>query len=361
MSTRLYLEWYSDGAHLPNRFDFEESPVIVGRHADCQLRVNLARISRQHAQFELNSGRLLLTDLGSTNGTFVNHEQVNAPLELAPGDVVHFADHEFRVMAEQPTSQGEMDTDATMVGIATLPKQFPLQARELREMLDQRQVVGYRQLITDNLGKPHAWELLGRGTHPELGESPGELFALAKAFGEEVRLSRLLREVSFEQAATAGIREPVFFNSHPAECHDFDGLLSQLSQLGKRFSGLQLVFEVHEGAVTNLEEMAEVRKQLAKMNIGLAYDDFGAGQARLLELVEVPPDYLKFDIALVRDVGEPGSPRYRMLSSLNELISGMGIKTLAEGIETAESAQACQTIGIDFFQGFYFGRPQPIK
>ncbi|MEX0916283.1 MAG: EAL domain-containing protein, partial [Wenzhouxiangellaceae bacterium] len=90
------------------------------------------------------------------------------------------------------------------------------------------------------------------------------------------------------------------------------------------------------------------------------YDDFGAGQARLQELVEVPPDFLKFDIALVRGVGTSDSPRYRLLATLNTMLHDMGVQTLAEGIEDAETASACGAIGIDLFQGFFYGRPEPI-
>lgn len=96
------------------------------------------------------------------------------------------------------------------------------------------------------------------------------------------------------------------------------------------------------------------------MGIGLAYDDFGAGQARLLELVEVPPDYLKFDMGLIRDMTERDSPRYRLLAELNRMIAGMGIRTLIEGVENEKTAELCREMGIDYMQGFLFGRPRPL-
>lgn len=361
MTAQLYLEWFVGDTHLPQRLNFGDAPVHVGRHADCEVRLNTGRISRQHARFDRHGERLVLTDLGSTNGTFVNHTRLEGPIEINPGDVIHFADNEFRVMADKVAEDEQTFSDATVVGIQTLPRQFPMQAREFYQLLEEGLVTGFRQIILDAKGQPCAWELLGRGIHPQLSQSPGELFALAKAFGEEARLSRLMREVSFAQAAAARVREPLFFNSHPAECRDFDRLLAELGDLHKRYPELSLVFEVHEGAVTDLHEMAEVRRTLNKMGIGLAYDDFGAGQARLLELSEVPPDYLKFDIALIRDLSAADSPRYRMLAALTQLIGGMGIHTLAEGVETEISAQLCRDIGIAFYQGYLFGRPGPIS
>ena len=85
----------------------------------------------------------------------------------------------------------------------------------------------------------------------------------------------------------AGMTAPLFFNTHPAECRAPDQLVAELESLRARHPSLDLVFEVHEAAVTDLGVMADIGTALRAMNIRLAYDDFGAGQARLLELVEV--------------------------------------------------------------------------
>lgn len=357
---QAYLEGYIDNAKVPRRFDLEELPVVIGRHPECGLQLDVARISRRHARIDHDDGRFVITDLGSTNGTFVNHRRIEAPTPMDDGDVLHLADHELRLVEVPAETGGRVSDDATMVGIDTLPRNFPTQGREFNEMLDRQLVEGYRQPITDNRGELYGYELLGRGRHPELGGAPGEMFGLAKAFEKEVALSRLLRRVSFRQAADSGIAAPLFFNTHPRECLAPDELLEELRDLRKTYPQLDLVFEVHEAAVTDLGMMAEVRDALRDLDIGLAYDDFGAGQARLLELVEVPPDYLKFDITLVQGVTDRVSPQYRLLATLNELVRELGIRTLAEGVETGETAGICAEIGIDLFQGYLYGRPEPI-
>ncbi len=360
MTDRYYLEGYLDDARVPRRFELKSLPTVLGRHGDCDLQINVERISRQHARFELLDNRLLLTDLGSTNGTFVNRQPIREPTVVEPGDVLHFADHEFRLMLESRGKTTQAGRKATQVGIKHLPHQFPLHTREFFELLREGQVRGFRQIITTAQGEPYGYELLGRGCHPVLGPSPAVLFNLAETLGAEVALSQLLRRRCFEDAAAVAMRQPLFFNTHPEECRDFDVLLGELRGLRQQYPDLNLVFEVHEGAITDLEAMAEVRRALTGMNIALAYDDFGAGQARLQELIEVPPDYLKFDIALVRNIESRGSPRYQMLQTLNTMISGLGVRTLAEGIETEETAVLCREIGIDFFQGFLYGHPESI-
>ena len=361
MPVDVYLEQAMGGGARPRRFSLTSYPCVIGRQPDCSVRVNTARISRHHAQIERDgSGRLRVRDLGSTNGTFVNGKRILEPTALMHGDVIHVGDREFRlvlVSVERPAAENA----STQFGIGTLPNEFPVTVREFNELLEGEMVVGFRQVIADRDGRTFGHELLGRGSHPTLDAGPGELFALADALDVSARLSRIMRRQAFAAAARSGMDGPVFFNTHPSELRDPEELIGELGSLRDRYPDLELVFEVHETAVTDLEVMARIRKELGELGVGLAYDDFGAGQARLQELVHVTPDFLKFDIALVRGVDNRGSSEHRFLSRLNGMIQDLGVKTLAEGIEDEETASACGEIGIDLFQGFYFGRPEPIE
>lgn len=360
MTRQAYLECFTGSRTAPKRFDLMEFPARIGRQPDCTVQLNVARISRVHAEIRLDdNGYLKITDLNSTNGTFVNGRRIEASTPIINGDVIHVGDQEMRLVEEQ-VDDVQVADEMTQIGLGTLQHEFPTMVREFNELLDRELVVAYRQPITDNTGAPFGYELLGRGSHPTLDAGPGELFALARALDSEVRLSQLMRRTGFEAAERAGMTAPLFFNTHPAECLAPDQLVAELEMLRTRHPSLDLVFEVHEAAITDLGAMAEIGAALRALDIRLAYDDFGAGQARLLELVEVPPHFLKFDIALVRGVGERDSAKYRMLATLNAMISDMGVRTLAEGIEDEATASACAAIGIELFQGFLFGRPEPI-
>lgn len=361
MTSQAYLECFTESRTAPKRFELLEFPVRIGRQPDCTVQLNVARISRVHAEIRRDDkGFLQIADLGSTNGTFVNGRRIEASTPVVSGDVIHVGDQEMRLVVEQ-ADDAPVHDDMTQIGLGTLPHQFPTMVREFNELLDKELVLGYRQLITDNEGAPFGHELLGRGSHPTLDAAPGELFTLARALDSEVRLSQLMRRKGFEAADRAGMTSPLFFNTHPTECRAPERLVAELEALRARHPSLNLVFEVHEAAVTDLGVMAEIGAALGGMNIRLAYDDFGAGQARLQELVEVPPHFLKFDIALVRGVGDRSSAKYRLLATLNGMIRDMGVRTLAEGIEDEETAAACAAIGIDLFQGFLYGRPEPIN
>ena len=355
MARQFHLE--SGGGQ---RFDLARFPAEIGRHPDCAVRLNIERVSRRHARIEQRAdGGLRIVDLGSTNGTHVNGTRIEAPVDIADGDVLHIGDQELRLV-EAETVEGPGLGDATRIGIPTLPHGFPTKVREFNELLDRELVCAFQQPILHVDGRPYGHELLGRATHPALDAGPGPMFDLAQALGKQIALSELLRRRSFAEAEALGLTAPLFFNPHPEECLDIERLLSGLRSLRERHPGLDLVFEVHETAVTNLKRMASIRDALTELDIGLAYDDFGAGQARLLELIEVPPDVLKFDIALVRGLEGPDSPKYRLLQTLNGMIHDLGVRTLAEGVETEAQAEACRTIGIDYVQGFYYGRPEPL-
>jgi EAL domain-containing protein (putative c-di-GMP-specific phosphodiesterase class I) len=118
-----------------------------------------------------------------------------------------------------------------------------------------------------------------------------------------------------------------------------------------------LTVEIHEASVADMATMKLVRLVLDDLDMKLAYDDFGAGQARIVELSEAPPDYLKFDIELIRDIDHASGERQRMLASLVNIVGDLGIASLAEGIETEAEHATCRQLGFDFAQGFYYGKP----
>ena len=81
--------------------------------------------------------------------------------------------------------------------------------------------------------------------------------------------------------------------------------------------------------------MRFLRNGLNELGVGLAYDDFGAGQARLVELTEVPPDYVKFDKELVQDVHKSSAKHLNIVRMLVSFASNEGIHAIAEGIENS--------------------------
>ncbi len=357
-----FLEGYIEGERVPRRFDIKSFPFRIGRDGDVDALLPITHVSKLHAEIYQKDGELWLHDHASSNGTFVNRNRVSADVRLGEGDIVHFSTSEFVLGRAALATPEHLQTVLVPTSTASLPSRLVGGAPALRELIGEQRVAPYYQPImclgpeTQTIG----FELLGRGTHEALPQSPGELFRIAESAGLEAALSRLFRRVGIDAAPQLPGSPRLFVNSHPAELVSED-ILATFRQARERLPDLALTLEVHEGTVNDAASMRELRSALTDLDIGLAYDDFGAGQSRLLELVEVPPDYLKFDISLIRDLHLAPPARQKMLQTLVSMVRDMEIACLAEGIERAEELEACRAIGFEFAQGYLLGRPAPVE
>jgi len=356
----LFLEGYFENSRSLQRVRLEPLPFTVGRTSQSNLMLDSSGISRNHARFFHKDGKMFVEDTGSTNGTHLNRDLLHGPAQIQDGDIVHFAEVECRVVDIEAARQGD-SVGRTRAVTPVLSTSLPLGTREYQQLLQQQMVTAHFQPIVRSDGELFAYEVLGRGTHPDLPDAPLPLFEIAESLNLEVPFSEMLREIGLKLAQSHGVDVPCFLNIHPAEVTDAPRLLRTLQDFRERMPDRAAVLEIHEGAVTDLKQMREVRRQLNTLNIGLAYDDFGAGQARLLEVAEVPPDYVKFDMALIRDIDKASDARQSMLTMLVNFCQESGIKTLAEGVARSEEADACRRLGFDLYQGFHFGRPAPLE
>jgi EAL domain-containing protein (putative c-di-GMP-specific phosphodiesterase class I) len=162
------------------------------------------------------------------------------------------------------------------------------------------------------------------------------------------------------RAVTSSGRLPpgvkVFVNMHAQElAHpDLFDALSELVTLTP--SDHRVVLEIAESSVTDVSAMGKNKEAFMSLGLQFAYDDFGAGQARLIELSDIPPDYLKFDKSMIEGI-EAATPRQEMVSALLRVVRRLGVRVIAEGVETELVAAICQRLGCDLGQGFLFGRP----
>jgi EAL domain-containing protein (putative c-di-GMP-specific phosphodiesterase class I) len=358
---RWYFESLVEGGRQLRRVAVHPLPFRVGRLPDLALTLPSESVSKEHAELFLRGGTLHVRDLGSKNGTFVNSERVGeAPLR--EGDILHFAQVEFRLGRQEIDEEEGLSLEPSTVSLGDLklPEQFLEGTRELPQLLRERQVTSvFQPIVSLPSGTLAGYEALGRGRHPSLPEAPLDLFRIASAVGAEAELSRVFRETALGLASGRGGFPALFLNVHPAEL-ETPGLVPAVVDARQRSPQLRLILEVHEGALADLESVDRLRTQLSRSGIGIAYDDFGAGQARLLELAEVPPHYLKFDMTFVRSIDSAPASRQWLLTSLVSVARDLLVYTVAKGVETAEEADVCMRIGFTHAQGFFFGRPRPI-
>jgi EAL domain-containing protein (putative c-di-GMP-specific phosphodiesterase class I) len=345
------------------RTPLQPLPFRIGRNPGLQLVLSSAHVSKAHAEIYTDGLALRVRDLGSRNGTFLNREPV-ADATLHEGDVLHVGDHEFRVARDIPVEDEADDDDAgTLVRTAPLSRHFVSGALKVRELIDQAAVTMFFQpIVTLPSARVAAYEALGRGRMPGLPESPVELFDLAGALGSEAQadLSRLFRRKAVELVRDRPEPPLLFLNTHPVEL-ETPGLLESLEELRNFAPQVDLVLEIHESALAQTDFISWLRGRLMEINVALAYDDFGAGQARLFELAEAPPHYLKFDRRFVTGLDHAPTSRQRLVASLVAAARELLVKTVAEGVETEEEGAACMRAGFSHAQGYHFGRPAPVE
>jgi EAL domain-containing protein (putative c-di-GMP-specific phosphodiesterase class I) len=338
-------------------------PFCIGRDGDNELVLIAPGVSRKHAQLSLDegSGRVRLTDLGSMNGSFVNRVRLTGSCLLDESDIVHLGSAELRLRRAE-ASRGDnvvVAEERTVFASpgAALSEHFVANASTFFDLLAGDGLsAAVQPIVNATDGVVVAYELLGRGTHPELPASPTHLFHLAARLRREADLSAAFRRHGVSAVAGRLRGATLFVNAHPSETFE-PGFVEGIAQLLAEHPGLDLVIEIHETAVVETARMRELAARLAALGVRFAYDDFGAGQARLNELGEVPPHFVKFDMALVDGLASADARKQRVVSDLVRLVAELGSISLAEGVEASADAEVCRQMGFRLMQGYLFGKP----
>ena len=348
-----FLSGQTDESEPLRKYPIHSDPFTVGRQSDSSLCLPKGCISKNHAELSfLEDGKLVLRDLGSTNGTYVNGEAISGATIVNEDDIIQFATIVFRVGSDNVESVGNTIAE---------------------DVCDQAlAIIQFERLISDGGLYPHfqpivelsdqsriGYEVLGRSRLFGL-QSPHEMFTAASQLNMEAQLSEAFRQRGVEIGTAFGSDVNLFVNTHPKEL-DRSEFYESLKTLRESAPDQKITLEIHEAASTNLTMMRELCSFLADYEIMLAFDDFGVGRARLVELGEVRPDFLKFDMKLTKNIEMAPPSRQELVALFANMVNSLGIKTLAEGVETRECHEILVEMGFQLVQGFYYGSPSPIS
>ncbi|WP_237361503.1 sensor domain-containing phosphodiesterase [Vibrio marisflavi] len=106
-------------------------------------------------------------------------------------------------------------------------------------------------------------------------------------------------------------------------------------------------------------KQSKLLSRMRKKGVKIAIDDFGTGYASMSYLTSCQFDLLKIDRGLITDIRK-GTNQYTIVKTLIELSHKLGIKVVAEGIETADEVLALKSLGVDYMQGYFFSKPVPL-
>ncbi|QEG20330.1 EAL domain-containing protein [Mariniblastus fucicola] len=363
MQTFLITEstWYliakEPEAGIPPRITITP-PFRIGRREGFDLCLNCRNVSGLHAELLQEGNQLLIEDLNSTNGTFVNGSKIRARTTLKDGDTVQFGQSTFTVACIGKDSAPEQTIVGNPAELA-----IPETTEERFERLLKNGVVPFFQPIYNISGNSKqriGYEVLGRSRLFGL-KTPDQMFAIATDLEKESELSRALRLRGIEAAESVLPAEMMLFvNTHPAEM-DCVEIQESLREIRNKFPSRPIMLELSEHVLYTPETYAEMFKVVKDLDVQLVLHDFGAGQIRLAELSKMDPDVIKFDCALIQGIDRADKQRQRLVAAMVKMVTELGITPMAEYVETEAEHETLQQLGFELVQGFQYGHPSSIE
>lgn len=234
--------------------------------------------------------------------------------------------------------------------------------REIGHALDNGEFSPHFQPLVDlRTGGLHGFELLARWKHPSRGWiPPDEFIPLAERYGWIDRLTSELFHAGFSAMRTLPSSVTLSVNISPVQLRGLS-LPANIQKIAEEtgFSLTRLTAEITESALTeDLDRARTVSSALKAMGCKLALDDFGTGYSSLTHLQSLPFDELKVDRSFVSSMEARRDSR-KIVAAVVGLGQSLGLKTVAEGVETSEQVQMLQWLGCELAQGWFYGKALP--
>lgn len=356
----------------------------VRRH-DSVARSGVSNSAVQVARLGGDEFTVLLRDLASPEEA----ETVAARLVEALSEPLHFEGQQFVItpsvgIASYPDDGEDIDTllknaDMAMYGakaqgrncVSVFSGTMSVRSLERLDLEDSlRKAIGngdlelhYQPKLCLRTRRISGAEALLRWTHPDRGPvSPAKFVPIAEDAGLIVDLSQWVLEAACRQleawSGTPLESVPVAINLSGKQFREADvdrKILDAVRSHGFEHSRLEL--ELTEGTlIHDIGATVKTLKRLKDLGMSIAVDDFGTGYSSLSSLKQFPIDALKIDRSFVSEIGNAGNDR-SICAAIIALAQSMGLKVIAEGVETREQLQHLHFLGCDEIQGFFFAKP----
>ncbi|MBD9394309.1 bifunctional diguanylate cyclase/phosphodiesterase [Acidovorax sp. ACV01] len=243
-------------------------------------------------------------------------------------------------------------------------EQLELQ-NDLRQAIDRGQLaLHYQPKIDGTRGQISGVEALLRWKHPQHGMvSPMVFIALAERFGLIGRLGNWVINEACRQTAEwarSGLRMRVAINLSVHQLREA-GLAERIEQalLRHGLDASQLLCEITESvAMEDIKATQRTFEGLARIGVFLSIDDFGTGYSSLNYLRQLPAQQLKIDRSFVNDL-ESSEDARAVVAAVVSLAHALGLRVVAEGVETSGQRDILLGMGCDELQGFFYAHPMP--
>ncbi|MEE4304909.1 MAG: EAL domain-containing protein [Wenzhouxiangella sp.] len=215
--------------------------------------------------------------------------------------------------------------------------------------------MAFQPIVNANDRAIFAHEALVRGA---AGEPAGKVFEKVDN-GNRYSFDQACRIKAIEWAARLGMQSPLSINFMPNAVYEPERCIQTTLRAAEThgFPTDRIIFEITEGErVDDPEHLDQIIRYYQSQGFLTAIDDFGSGYAGLSLLADFRTDLVKLDMGLVRDIDQKTSRQAVVRATLSACES-LGIRAIAEGVESAEEYRTLREMGVELFQGYLFARP----
>ncbi len=240
------------------------------------------------------------------------------------------------------------------------------QSTRIRAALAESRLIPYFQPVAEvGSGRIVAVETLARMREPDGRIAlPAEFLGAAERFGIVTAIDRAIITAAFDSLAAArkqiSSELEISMNLSGLDFDD-DTLVADISRMA-RAKGIRperVTFEITEtAALRDFDRVRDFTLALTGEGFRFALDDFGMGFSSFRYLRELPVSSLKLDISYVKNLPRQKENRV-FVRGMADICRGLGVKTVAEGVETDEVMDLLPELGVDRAQGWYVGHPSP--
>ena len=197
-------------------------------------------------------------------------------------------------------------------------------------------------------------ELVPPGLFIEIAEHNGMIFQLG-----EIVFRKACRFISETKIQQYGVKY-IEVNLSVVQCAYNELAKDYIRIMEENGVAPELInLEITESASMNARKtLLDNMKRLMDYGVTFSLDDFGTGQSNLNYIMDMPVEIVKFDKGMTNAYFENGKAKYIMDAAMN-MIRGLDLKIVSEGIETAEQFYTMENLGINYIQGYYFSKPLP--
>lgn len=236
-------------------------------------------------------------------------------------------------------------------------------AEMVREIIDKKDIiVEFQPIYSLNTKKYIGLEALSRGLYNGEIVSPYFLFEYAKKNGNVLTLDRICREKAMRAFSAESSAPSLFINF---ETSVLNGLTSGTGEIQRtaaenHISPQNIVIELNESRVKDSYNLMMFVDFYRSKGFLIALDNVSAGLDTLKRIMLINPDIIKIDRAIVSQI-ENNKYNQEVFRSVINTAKQIGAMTVAEGVETVDEVITCMILGVDYFQGFYFQKPEQFN